>query len=35
MFLTFSTNKGSLESFQCSTRWGWSPNARQIRETAV
>ena len=33
MSRTFSTNKGSLESFQCSTRCGCSPNARQIRET--
>ena len=33
MSRTFSTNSGSLESFQCSTRCGCSPNARQIRET--
>src|SRR4051794_27226565 len=35
MSRTFSTNSGSLESFQCSTRCGWSPNVRQILETAV
>ena len=35
MSRTFSTNNGSLESFQCSTRGGCSPNARQIREIAV
>jgi hypothetical protein len=33
MSRTFSTNNGSLESFQCSTRWGCKPNARQIRDT--
>jgi len=31
--LTFSTNNGSLESFQCSTRCGCEANARQIHET--
>ena len=35
MSRTFSTNKGSLESFQCSTRCGASANVRQIREIAV
>ena len=33
MSLTFSTNSGSLDSFQCSTRCGCSPNARHTRET--
>ena len=33
MSLTFSTNNGSLESFQCSTRCGANPNARHTRET--
>src|SRR5665647_1917517 len=33
MSRTFSTNSGSLESFQCSTRCGCRPNARQTRET--
>jgi hypothetical protein len=28
-------NCGSFESFQRSRRWGCSPNARQIRDTAV
>ena len=27
-------NCGSVDSFQVSTRWGLSPNARQIREIA-
>ncbi len=33
MSRTFSTNSGSVESFQCSTRWGCRPNARHTRET--
>jgi hypothetical protein len=28
-------NWGSVDSFQASCRWGLSPNARQIRDTAV
>jgi len=28
-------NSGSVDSFQVSTRCGLSPNARQIRDTAV
>jgi hypothetical protein len=28
-------NSGSVDSFQLSTRCGLSPDARQIRETAV
>ena len=35
MSWTFSTNNGSLESFKVSWRCGWSPNACQIRDTAV
>src|SRR3954447_13512081 len=35
MSRTFSTNIGSLESLNCSTRCGCSPNARQIFDTAV
>src|SRR5215210_638878 len=35
MSRTFSTNSGSLESFQCSTRCGWSPNVREILEIAA
>jgi len=30
-----STNCGSFDSFQESCRWGWSPKARQIRDTEV
>src|SRR3990167_10926563 len=35
MSRTFSTNSGSLESLKVSWRWGCSPNARQMRDTAV
>ena len=35
MSRTFSMNCGSVDSFHESTRCGLSPNARQIRETAV
>jgi hypothetical protein len=35
MSRTLSMNSGSFDSFHVSTRLGWSPNARQIRETAV
>jgi len=35
MSWTLSTNSGSLESLKVSWRCGWSPNARQIRDTAV
>ena len=31
---TLSMNSGSFDSFQDSWRWGCSPNARQIRDTA-
>src|SRR5829696_949877 len=35
MSWTLSTNSGSLESLNVSWRCGCSPNARQIRDTAV
>jgi hypothetical protein len=35
MSRTFSMNCGSADSFQVCSRWGLSPNARQIREMVV
>jgi len=35
MLRTLSMNRGSVDSFHELTRCGLSPNARQIRDTAV
>src|SRR5215207_1786251 len=35
MSRTFSTNSGSVESLKVSTRCGFRPKARQMRQTAV